>query len=87
MTFAGLVNNFLEILKWVVILGTAVALISFLMGLVGYLINSGDEAKRKDSIAYMITGIIGLTVIVGLWGIVSIIMGTFGSGLIIIPQI
>lgn len=49
----------------------------FVWGVVRYVIADGEEAKKKgkDIIIY---GIIGLTVIVSLWGLVGIVRNTFG---------
>jgi hypothetical protein len=49
----------------------------FAWGVIQYVIAGGEEAKTKgrDQIIY---GIIGLAVIVGVWGLVSIVTKTFG---------
>lgn len=51
----------------------------FIWGVVQYVIADSDEAKTKgkDKIIY---GIIGLTVIVSLWGLVFLVVDTFGVG-------
>lgn len=48
-------------------------------GIIRYVIAGGEEAKSKgrDQIIY---GIIGLVVIVGLWGLVNIVVTTFNIG-------
>jgi len=57
----------------IIVLGIAY----FVWGVVSYVINDDEEAKKKgrDRIIY---GIIGLVVIVAMWGIVGIIKNTFG---------
>lgn len=49
----------------------------FIYGVVMYVIAGGEEAKTKgkDSIIY---GLIGLAVIVAMWGLIYIIVDTFG---------
>jgi uncharacterized membrane protein YidH (DUF202 family) len=78
MTFSDLVGNIVEVLQVLIYLIIGIAVLGFLWGLVGYLANSDSEEKRKDSINYMVAGIIGLLVMVGIWGIVNLILGTFG---------
>ncbi|KKS57873.1 MAG: hypothetical protein UV23_C0021G0006 [Candidatus Nomurabacteria bacterium GW2011_GWF1_42_40] len=57
----------------------SLGVIYFVWGVVQYFIAGGEEAKKagKDRIIY---GIIGLTVIVSLWGIVYLVVATFGLG-------
>jgi phosphatidylglycerophosphatase A len=86
MTFNQIVNNIIAILNLVVFLALALALFWFLYGLVGYLANSGNEEKRKDSISYIINGIIGLFIMLAIWSILYILTGTFGLGFGV-PQI
>ncbi len=55
----------------------ALGVVYFVWGVVKYVMADGEEAKTKgrDSMIY---GIIGLAVIVGLWGLVNLIVNTFG---------
>ncbi len=56
----------------------ALAVAMFVWGVVQYVINTDEEAKREKGKQFMIWGIIGLTVMVGVWGLVSILGSTFG---------
>ena len=51
--------------------------IYFIWGVITYMIGADEEAKKKgrDKVIY---GLIGLVVIVGMWGLVKIVTGTFG---------
>lgn len=51
----------------------------FVWGVVRYVIADGEEAKTKGRDS-MIFGIIGLAVIVSMWGLVNIITSTFDLG-------
>jgi membrane protein DedA with SNARE-associated domain len=87
MSFAELISRIINILdRYVTSTIIALALLVFLWGLIGYLANSGNEEKRKDSINYIIAGLIGLFVMVAIWGIVELVTRTLGSPLGI-PQI
>ena len=78
-SFEGLVNNVIDILNIVVWLAIAVGLLVFMYGIFGYLRQSGNEEKRKESIQYMINGIIGLFVMVAVWGLVNLVAGIIGE--------
>ena len=51
----------------------------FIWGVVQYVIAGDEEAKKKGR-DRMIYGIIGLVVIVAMWGLVGIVNRTFGLG-------
>ncbi|PIP69142.1 hypothetical protein CO033_02145 [Candidatus Nomurabacteria bacterium CG_4_9_14_0_2_um_filter_32_10] len=64
----------------------ALAVVMFIWGVVQYVINSDEEAKKEKGKQFMIWGIIGLTVMVSIWGLVSILGSTFGIQNVI-PQL
>lgn len=56
----------------------ALAVVMFIWGVVQYVINNEEEAKKEKGKQFMIWGIIGLTVMVSIWGLVRILGSTFG---------
>lgn len=72
-----LLCKFSEILNAVLPVLIALGVVYLVWGVVQYFIKDDEEAKKKgrDRIIY---GIIGLTVIIGLWGLVYILVNTFG---------
>ncbi len=56
----------------------SLAVAMFIWGVVQYVINSDEEAKKQKGKEFMIWGIIGLVVMVGVWGLVKILGSTFG---------
>ncbi len=63
------------IIPFLIVLGV----LYFVWGVVQYVI-AGDEEAKTAGRDKMIYGIIGLVVIVGLWGLVGIVSRTFGLG-------
>ncbi len=57
----------------------ALGLVYFVWGIISYVIASDEEAKTTGR-DRMIYGIIGLAVIVAVWGLVNILLNTFGVG-------
>lgn len=50
----------------------------FLWGVVKFIFAGGDEEKRKSAKHYIIYGLIGLFVMVAVWGIITVVTNTFG---------
>jgi hypothetical protein len=68
---------FYEILSSIIPVLVLLGVVYFVWGVVQYMIGGGEEAKEKgkDTIIY---GLIGLTSIASLWGLVKIVVVTFG---------
>ena len=66
-----------QILNSIIPVLITLGVVYFVWGVVQFMINDSEEAKTKgkDKIIY---GVVGLAVIVGLWGLVNIITNTFG---------
>lgn len=54
------------------------ATVVFLWGLVQYVINADDQEARSTGQKHMIYGIIGMVVMVSVFGIITLILDTFG---------
>jgi hypothetical protein len=65
------------ILNGVIPVLIALAVVYFVWGVVQYMVGNDEEAKKKgrDRVIY---GVIGLAVIIALWGLVNILTETFG---------
>jgi hypothetical protein len=71
----GFICRIGEFLNAVVPVLIALAVVYFVWGVISYVISDDEEAKAKgkDRIIY---GIIGLAVIIGLWGLVNLVRNT-----------
>lgn len=74
----SVINTVMGILNAIVPLLIAIAVVVFLWGVITYVTAGGDEEKRKTAKSYMIYGIIGLFVMVAVWGLVNILGSTLG---------
>lgn len=78
-TLVGMINSLIPVIF-------LLAFVTFMYGIVLYIARSGDEGKRKDGIRYMTYGVIGLAVMLGVWGIVELLaLSLFGVS-VWIPQ-
>jgi hypothetical protein len=73
--------------KTIVPLIVTVALVMFLFGVMKFILNSGDETKRKEGREFMLWGIISLFVMLSIWGILNLLTNTFGLTVFAIPQL
>jgi len=88
-TLLGVLCRIGQILNTIVPVLIALGVVYFVWGVVSYVIASDEEAKKagRDRIIY---GIIGLAVIVAVWGLVRILTNTFSvenNGQITLPTI
>ena len=84
----GILNFFTcLLLDSVVPLLITLAIVVFIYGVIRYIANANDSAKREEGRNFMIWGIIGIFVIVSIWGLVELLAGTFGISFIVIPQL
>lgn len=75
-----LLRKFNEIvLNPVIILLFAVALIVFLYGVFKYVLNSDSDEVRETGRRHMIWGVVGMFIMMSVFGIMSIIINTVGS--------
>ncbi|MEI7810277.1 MAG: hypothetical protein WCI41_01830 [bacterium] len=67
-----------EILNTLIPILIVLGVVYFVWGVIQYVIFASDEEAKKAGRNKMIMGIIGLVVIVGMWGLVKIVTSTFG---------
>lgn len=59
----------------------AIAFIVFIIGVFQYFIAGGaDEEKRKQGKDFIVYSLIGFFLMISIWGIVNLLVGTFGFG-------
>jgi protein-S-isoprenylcysteine O-methyltransferase Ste14 len=81
-TLKGIIDSFAEIIgQSLVSLLFGMALAAFIWGVIRMVIAQGDQNKREEGKKWLVWGILGMFVIVGLWGIVGFLSSTFGIGL------
>ncbi|KKT29033.1 hypothetical protein A3I36_04720 [Candidatus Giovannonibacteria bacterium RIFCSPLOWO2_02_FULL_45_28] len=79
-TVQGVLIQIRVILNQVVPIIMVLATIVFLWGVIRYVTAGGDEEKIKEGKQFIIFGLIGLFIMVAVWGIIASLQGTFGLG-------
>lgn len=76
-SFTNIICKIGEILNSIIPLFILIGVVYFVWGVISYMVSADEEQKTKgrDKIIY---GIIGLAVIVAMWGLVNLLVNTFG---------
>ncbi|MEX0917086.1 MAG: hypothetical protein WDZ90_00975 [Candidatus Paceibacterota bacterium] len=78
-SFEAILDRIIELLiNPLIALLFAVALAFFLWGGVQFLINPAEAATREQGKRHLLWGIVGMAIMVGVFGILRILAGTFG---------
>jgi succinate dehydrogenase/fumarate reductase cytochrome b subunit len=56
----------------------ALAVVYFLYGVLEFLMNSENEEKKTTGKSHMLWGVIGITIMLGVWTILGVVLDTFG---------
>jgi uncharacterized membrane protein YidH (DUF202 family) len=56
----------------------ALAIVYFLYGMLEFLMNQDNDEKKTTGKSHMLWGIIGITIMMGVWAILGIIVNTLG---------
>ncbi len=74
-TFIKSVNGL--IINPLIILLFALATLYFIYGVVQFLANGDNEEKKTAGKNHMLWGIVGIAIMISVWGILNIVMNTF----------
>ena len=77
-TLYALIEKIDGILRTIIVIMFPLATAFFLWGVIQYISSSNDEKKLKDARQKIIYGVIGLFMMVAVWGIVRAIVTSFG---------
>ncbi len=74
-TFLANVNA--QIVNPLILLLFALALVYFLYGVYEFIANGDNDEKKTTGKSHMLWGIVGLTIMMGVWFILGVILDTF----------
>lgn len=77
MTLMKSINR--VVINPIIILIFALAVVIFIYGLIKYLLSPDNEEVRKSSKQHMLWGVIGMFIMVAVFGIMTIILNTIGE--------
>src|SRR3989344_5438172 len=76
--FRGLLDSMSDLVNAAISLLIGIALIVFFWGLIKYIMGGASEEARKTGIRIMTAGLVGLFVMVSVWGIIRLAQSVFG---------
>src|SRR3990167_5151551 len=65
------------IINPLIILLFALALAYFLYGVFEFIVNQQNEEKKTSGKSHMLWGVVGITIMMGVWAILGVILNTF----------
>lgn len=85
---SGIIKNVLGLFNTIVPLIIGAAVVFFLYGVLRFIIKSsaGDADGRKEAVNFMVFGIIGIAVMVSVWGLVAFVNNSLGTNGNVVPQ-
>lgn len=83
IAYAGKVDEYvLKVDKYIInpliLMLFAIAILIFLYGVVEFLINQSNEEKKTTGKSHMIWGIVGITIMLGVWTILGFVLNILG---------
>ena len=76
--FRSFVGKILDILGLLIPIIFGLALIFFFWGVAMFIFSAGDEKKREEGKYTLMWGIIILFIMISIWGIIKVLLNTFG---------
>lgn len=86
-TVSGIINwGSCLLVKTIVPFLFSLATVAFIWGVIQFYLNPENEEKRKKGKSFIVGGLIALFVMVTMWGLVNVLVVTFGTTNVI-PQL
>lgn len=77
-SFQGILDAIKSLIGVIFPVILAVAVIVVIWGIFKFILNAGDEEARKTGRSLILWGIVGIFLMLSVWGLVNILLGTFG---------
>lgn len=80
MNLTDIINMFTNIGLRIIPLFGAIAFLMFIWGVARFIRAAGNEKELKDSKNLLIWGVIGMFILITVWGIIAFLRSEFGFG-------
>ena len=79
-TFTGFLTQIKGTINAIIPVIIAITVLVFLWGVANYIMSAGDEEKRKEARQFIIWGLVGFVIMIGIWGLINVFVTAFGLG-------
>ncbi len=86
MTFAQFIGKLYGIINVIVPFIVGLAVFTVFWGIFGYITKAGEEEKRAEAKNFILYGLLGIFMMLSLWGLVGIVVNSFGIDGTIAPS-
>jgi len=76
--FKSLVNKIIENINYLMVLVVGLAVFVFIWGIFKYFVAGANEKKVEEARNVLIYGLLGIFIMLSVWGLVNILINTFG---------
>ena len=76
--FKSLVNKIIENINYLMVLVVGLAVFVFIWGIFRYFVAGANEKKVEEARNVLIYGLLGIFIMLSVWGLVNILINTFG---------
>jgi len=76
--FKSLVNKIIENINYLMALVVGLAVFVFIWGIFRYFVAGANEKKVEEARNVLIYGLLGIFIMLSVWGLVNILINTFG---------
>ena len=76
--FKSLVNKIIENINYLMVLVVGLAVFVFTWGIFKYFVAGANEKKVEEARNVLIYGLLGIFIMLSVWGLVTILINTFG---------
>ena len=78
-TISGVINRLQNVINLIIPFLVGLAVLVIIYGVFGFISNAADEEARASAKQFIIWGIIGVFIMLSVWGLVTILKNSFGT--------
>ncbi len=75
---SSLLQGIVTILNLIFPVLVSIAVFFIVVGIFRFVLNAGDEEARKSGRSFILWGVVGVFLMLSVWGLINIVLNTFG---------
>jgi hypothetical protein len=78
-TISSFINRLQSLINIIIPFLIGIAVLVIIYGILGYVMSAGNEEKRGEAKQFIIWGFIGVFIMLSVWGLINILINSFGT--------